>query len=305
MQENTAITHDHNARRGIALIVAAVFMFSAMDTLAKFMLRSDYPIGALIWARYAVHLIVTVALLWPRMGSRLFRAKRPGLQLARGLLLVASTLSFYTALRYLPLAEAAAISFVGPVMTTLLAGWLLHERASARQWIAVLLGFAGVLIIIRPGGALFTPAAVFPLLTAVLFSVYQIVTRRMSGHDHAYTTLFYTALVGGIVTSAALPLSWQTPTVLQAVMMFGMGVLGGYGHYLLIRAVEHASPAALAPFSYSQLLWSTLLGYIAFRDFPDAGSFLGMAVVVTAGLLALNWKQMRTPPGDADGASGR
>lgn len=290
------VASHHETRRGIALIVAAVFMFSCMDALAKFMLHSAYPLGALIWARYAVHLLMTFALLLPRMGLRLFRTTRPGLQLFRGLLLVASTLSFFQALRYLPLAEAAAISFIGPVLTTLLAGWLLHERASPRQWAAVGLGFLGVLIIIRPGGALFTPAAVFPLLTATLFSVYQIVTRRLSGRDHAYTTLFYTALVGGIATSALLPLSWQTPTVLQAAVMLGMGVLGGYGHYLLIRAVEHASPAALAPFSYSQLVWSTLLGLIVFHDFPDGGSFLGMAVIVAAGLLALNWKQMRPLP---------
>jgi len=295
---------DHQLRRGITLIVAAVFMFSAMDTLAKYMLLSGYPIGALIWARYTVHLVVTAALLFPRMRGRLLRATRPGLQLLRGLLLVASTLCFYTALRYLPLAEAASISFLGPVLTTLLASWLLHERASARQWVAVLFGFAGVLVIIRPGGALFTPAVVFPLLTAILFSVYQIVTRKMSGHDHAYTTLFYTALIGGVVTSAMLPLTWQTPTLWQALMMFGMGVLGGYGHYLLIRAVEYASPGALAPFTYIQLLWSTLLGYLAFRDFPDAGSFLGMAIVVIAGLLALNWKQLRKPPEDESQSSG-
>jgi drug/metabolite transporter (DMT)-like permease len=232
------------------------------------------------------------------MGGNLFRTTRPGMQIVRGLLLVASTLCFYLALRYLPLAEAAAISFVGPVLTTLLAGWLLHERASGQQWIAVLLGFAGVLIIIRPGGALFTPAAVFPLLTAVLFSIYQIITRKMSGHEHNYTTLFYTALVGGIVTSIALPFGWQTPTLLQAAIMFGMGVFGGYGHYLLIRAVEHASPTTLAPFGYSQLIWSTLLGYAVFRDFPDKGSLLGMAIVVIAGLLALNWKQMRRLPDD-------
>jgi drug/metabolite transporter (DMT)-like permease len=296
--------HDRQLRHGITLIVSAVFMFSAMDTLAKYMLLSGYPIGALIWARYTVHLVVTAALLFPRMRGRLFLAAQPGLQLLRGLLLVASTLCFYSALRYLPLAEAAAISFLGPVLTTLLARWLLHESASARQWAAVLLGFAGVLVIIRPGGALFTPAAVFPLLTAILFSVYQIVTRKMSGHDHAYTTLFYTALIGGIVTSAMLPLTWQTPTLLQGVMMFCMGVLGGYGHYLLIRAVEYASPGALAPFSYSQLLWSTLLGYIAFRDFPDSGSFLGMAIVVIAGLLALNWKQLRKVPEDHNQSSG-
>ncbi len=291
---------DHHILRGIALSMAAVFMFSAMDALAKFMLRGDYPVGGLIWARYVVHLAVTIVLLWPRLRGKLFRTTRPALQLVRGLLLVASTLCFYTALRYLPLAEAAAISFVGPVLTTLLAGWLLHERASGRQWIALLLGFAGVLIIIRPGGALFTPAAVFPLLTAALFSIYQIVTRVISGREHIYTTLFYTALVGGVVTSLALPFGWQTPTLTQAAIMFGMGVFGGYGHYLLIRAVEHTSPATLAPFGYTQLLWSTILGYAVFRDFPDNGSLLGMAVVVIAGLLALNWKQMRRAPDYAE-----
>jgi drug/metabolite transporter (DMT)-like permease len=173
---------------------------------------------------------------------------------------------------------------------------MLRERASGSQWVAVLLGFAGVLIIIRPGGGLFTPAAVFPLLTAVLFSFYQIVTRKMSGHEHNYTTLFYTALIGGIVASLALPFGWQNPTLIQAAIMFGMGVFGGYGHYLLIRAVEYASPASLAPFGYSQLVWSTVLGYAVFGDFPDSGSLLGMAIVVIAGLLALNWKQMRRPP---------
>jgi drug/metabolite transporter (DMT)-like permease len=253
-----------------------------------------YALAGPNWARYAVNLLVMLALLWPRMGSALFRTTRPGLQLVRGLLLVASTLCFYLALRYLPLAEAAAISFVGPVLTTILAGWLLHERASGSQWVAVLLGFAGVLIIIRPGGGLFTPAAAFPLMTAVLFSFYQIVTRKMAGNEHNYTTLFYTAFIGGIVASIALPLGWQNPTLIQAAIMFGMGVFGGYGHYLLIRAVEYASPAALAPFGYSQLVWSTVLGYAVFGDFPDGGSLLGMAIVVIAGLLALNWKQMRT-----------
>jgi drug/metabolite transporter (DMT)-like permease len=297
--EDDTNAHDRQTLRGIALILAAVFMFSSMDALAKFMLKADYPLGGLIWARYVVNLLVMLALLWPRMGGRLFRTTRPGLQLVRGLLLVASTLCFYLALRYLPLAEAAAISFVGPVLTTILAGWLLHERASATQWLAVLLGFAGVLIIIRPGGSLFTPAALYPLLTAVLFSFYQIVTRVMSGNEHHYTTLFYTALIGGIITSIALPFSWQTPTLLQAAIMFGMGVFGGYGHYLLIRAVAYASPAALAPFGYSQLVWSTVLGYAVFRDFPDGGSLLGMAIVVSAGLLALNWKHMRRLPDDS------
>jgi drug/metabolite transporter (DMT)-like permease len=287
--------------RGIGLMMAAVFMFSSMDTLAKYMLQS-YPMGGLMWARYMVHMTVMLVLLWPRMGFGLVRTRRPGLQVLRGVLLVGSTMFFYFALRHMPLAEAAAISFVGPVLTTLLAGWVLKERASARQWFAVVLGFSGVLIIIRPGGGLFTPAAIFPLCTALLFSCYQIVTRKLSGREHPYTTLFYTALVGGALTSLALPWGWQEPTGLQILFMIGIGVFGGYGHYLLIRAMEHTSPSALAPFVYSQLVWSTLLAYIVFRDFPDGGSLIGMGVIVAAGLLAVNWQHMRRKSDTADQA---
>ena len=284
--------HARSTLKGIGLMMSAVFMFSAMDTAAKYILQS-YPMAGLMWARYMVHLIVMLALLWPRRGARLLKTARPGLQIARGLLLVASTLFFYLALRHMPLAEAAAISFVGPVLTTLLAGWMLREKATARQWIAVALGFSGVLIIIRPGGGLFTPAAVFPIVTALLFSVYQIITRKLSGREHPYTTLFYTALVGGVVTSFALPWGWQTPTLMQWPFIVAIGVLGGYGHYLLIRAVDRASPTTLAPFIYSQLVWSTLLAYLAFGDFPDPGSLIGMAVIAAAGLLAVNWQHVR------------
>jgi drug/metabolite transporter (DMT)-like permease len=284
-------THHHTVR-GILLMMSAVFMFSSMDTLVKYMLQS-YPMPGLIWARYMVHMLVMVVLLWPRAGISLLRTNRPGLQMLRGLLLVLSTTFFYFALRYLPLAEAAAISFVGPALTTLLAGWMLGDRATAKQWVAVLLGFIGVMIIIRPGGALFTPAAIFPLCTALTFSIYQIVTRKLAGRENPYTTLFYTALVGSVLTSVALPFGWQEPTLSQGLFMVGIGVLGGYGHFLLIRAMDHASPTTLAPFIYSQLLWSTLLAFLVFHEFPDKGSLLGMAVIVAAGLLAINWSQMR------------
>ena len=137
--------------RDIVLIMSAVFMFSAMDTLAKHMLKS-YPMSALMWARYVVHVAVMMALLMPRMGTKLFRTSHPWLQILRGVLLVGSTMFFYFAMRYLPLAEAAAISFVGPVLTALLSGPMLGDKVTRRQWFAVTLGFVGVLIIMRPGG---------------------------------------------------------------------------------------------------------------------------------------------------------
>jgi drug/metabolite transporter (DMT)-like permease len=294
--------HPHRrALRGVWLILCAVFMFSAMDTLAKYILQS-YPMSGLMWARYVVHAVVMAVLLLPRMGSHLLRTARPGLQILRGLLLVMSTVFFYFALRYLPLAEAAAISFVGPVLTTLLAGPMLGDRVTARQWIAVCLGFVGVMVIMRPGGGVLSLPAVFPLATAILFSVYQIITRKLSGREHPYTTLFYTALVGAVVTSAVAPFNWVTPNWVQAGLMVCVGVLGGTGHLLLIRAMEYASPSMLAPYIYSQLVWSTLLAYLVFGDFPGTVSLLGMLVIVAAGLLAVNWNQMRRRSDAADQA---
>ena len=150
-----------------------------------------------------------------------------------------------------------------------------------------------MLIIVRPGGGVFTWHAVFPLVCALLFALYQVLTRKLAGRENALTTLFFTALVGALLTALPLPLTWQTPTPVQLAFMIGIGVLGGTGHFLLIRAVEAASPAALAPFIYTQLLWSTLLAYAVFDEFPDSGSLLGMAVIVLGGLMAVNWEQIR------------
>lgn len=289
----TPHTHAH-PMRGVVLIMLAVFMFSSMDTLAKYMLKREaYPLSPLIFARYAVHFALMIALLAPRMGLNLIRTRRPKLQLFRGLVLVGSTGFFYLSLTYLPLAEAAAISFVAPVLVAALSGPILHERIGRKQWLALGLGFLGVVIIIRPGGAVFTWHVVFPLVCAFLFAVYQVLTRKLVGRENPFTTLFFTALVGAILTALPLPYTWQTPTPIQGVFMIAIGLLGGMGHFLLIRAVEHASPARLAPFVYTQLLWSTLLAWLAFGDFPVTSSLLGMAVVVGAGLLALDWQQIR------------
>lgn len=294
------MTADHSSDyahtlRGILLVMTAVFLFSSMDTVAKHVLRA-YPLPPLIWARYAVHLLFMLAMLWPRMGAGLVRTARPGLQLVRGLLLVLSTGCFYLSLKFLPLAEAAAISFIGPVLTTVLAGPLLDERITRRQWLAVSLGFGGVLIIVRPRGGLLQLSAVFPLCSALAFSLYQIVTRKIAGREHPLTTLFYTALVGACVTSFALPFAWQTPTLGQVPLILVIGVLGGLGHFLLIRAVEHASPTTLAPFSYVQLIFSTLLAWLAFKEFPNLGSLLGILVILSAGMLAVDWRRVRSKP---------
>lgn len=302
MTKNTDAAHHRRTLRGIGLMMAAVLLFSSMDTLAKFLLKS-YPMSALMWARYMVHVVVMVAWLGPTMGFRLIHTLHPWMQILRGLLLIGSTTFFYFALRYLPLAEAAAITFVGPILTALLSGPMLGDKVTRRQWAAVIIGFTGVLIIMRPGGGVLSLPAVFPLATAILFSVYQIVTRKVSGRDHPYTSLFFTAIVGAAVTSFAVPFHWITPTLTQAGFVICIGVFGGLGHLLLIRSMEYASPSTLAPFVYSQLVWSTLLAFIVFGDFPEPMTLFGMFVVVAGGLLAVNWQHMRRL-GDADDQTG-
>jgi drug/metabolite transporter (DMT)-like permease len=269
--------------RGILLIVAAVTTFAVMDTTAKYLART-YPVPSIVWARYAAQTLFLIAVLAPRRKLDLLRTRRPGLQIGRGCVLAASTMLYFSALALMPIAEAAAITFLSPLILTVLSTWLLKERVRRSAWAALIAGFVGVLIIIRPGGEVFTPAAVLPVLTAVCFAIYQLLTRKLAGIDSTMTTLFYSAVVGTLVLTVALPAHWKLPeTVLDGVLFAVLGVLASLGHFVLIRAFEHAAPSVLAPFVYSQLVGVLVLGYLVFGDFPDGWSLSGMAIIVLAG----------------------
>ena len=277
-----ASSTDHATYRGIVLMLSAIVLFACMDALAKYLNRY-YPAPGLVWARYFVHMLLMLALFGRRMGFDLVRTDRPRLQILRGLLLAGSTLFYFFALRYLPLAEASAIGFLSPLLVTVLAAPMLGEKIGARRWIAVAVGFIGMLIIVRPGGGLLTPASALPLGMAVCFSTYQIITRKLSHSENPYATLFYSALVGTIALTAVLPFAWKTPTPFHALLIVAMGVLGGVGHFMLIRAFAHAAASVLAPFVYTHLLWAMFFGYAVFGDFPDGWAFIGMLVIVGSG----------------------
>jgi drug/metabolite transporter (DMT)-like permease len=269
--------------RGILLIVAAVSTFALMDTAAKYLSRT-YPVPSIVWARYAAQTLFLAVVLGPRLRRDLLRTRRPGLQLLRGALLAASTMFFFSALALMPIAEAAAITFLSPLLLTAASAWLLRERVRRSAWVALAAGLAGVLIIIRPGGGVFTPAALLPLLTAVSFAAYQLLTRKLAGVDSTMTTLFYSAVVGAVLLAPGLPFYWRAPeTAFHAALIAALGVLASVGHFVLIRAFEHAPPSVLAPFVYSQLVAVLALGYLVFGDFPDGWSLLGMAIIVLAG----------------------
>lgn len=269
--------------RGILLLVAAVSTFAVMDTTAKY-LSQTYPVPAIVWFRYVFQTVFMVAVLGPRLGRGLLRSRRPGLQIGRGAVLALSTLLYFLALSLMPIAEASAITFLSPLLLTALSVLFLRERVAPVAWLAVAAGFAGVLIIVRPGGAVFTPAAALPLATAFCFAAYQLMTRQLAGVDSSVATLFYGALVGTALVSLPLPFYWHPPATLAHGLLLAMlGILGGVGHFVLIRAFEHAPASVLAPFVYTQLVSVLILGHVVFGDFPDGWSLAGMAIIVASG----------------------
>lgn len=272
-----------NVSRGITLIVATVFLFVCMDATAKYLAQS-YPVAQVVWARYAFHCVFMMP-FFVRWGlPQLVRTERLGLQLGRSFLLLACTFLFFTALRYIPLADAGAINFVSPLLVTALSVPLLGEKVGPRRWAAVLIGFAGVLIIIRPGAGVTHPAALLPLLVAFCFALFAITTRLLSRTDSTFTTFFYTATVGMVVMTAVVPFVWKTPDLAAWGLFAVVGLLGAVSHLLLIMAYKNAPAAVLAPFSYVQLIWAVPVGYVWFGDFPDEWTFVGAVIVVGSGL---------------------
>lgn len=275
--------------------MGAVLLFSCMDTIAKYLGRF-YPVTGLLFARYLAHLFVMIVWLAPHMKSGVLRPHYPVLQIVRGVLLVSATFCFFNALRHLPLAEASALGFLHPLLIVALSGPILKEKVRPARWIAVIAGFIGVLIIVRPGGGLLTPAAIWPMVNALFFSLYQIITRMLSGKENSYTTLFYTALVGSLVSMFGIlvPGGWITPTPVHGLMILCMGIIGATAHFMMIKAFDHAPASALAPFSFSQILWVMTLGYIVYGDFPSQGTLLGIAIIICSGLYVALSERRRT-----------
>ena len=270
--------------RGMLMVMTAVAIFSVVDVLSKYLTRI-YSIGLVVWARYTFHLLLVVVVLGPRFGLALARTARPGAQIMRGLLLAIASVFFVSALKYLPLAESTAIAYLAPLLVTLMSVVFLKEKVELARWIAVVCGFVGVLAIVRPGSSVFSWAVLLPMGNAIAFGAYQILTRRLAGLESPYTSIFYSGLIGTLLLSAALPYCWVTPqNGLHVAMLIILGMLGGIGHLILIKAYDHAPASRLAPFSYSQLIWVMAIGYLAFGDFPDTWSLVGIAILVASGI---------------------
>jgi len=274
----------HRPLLGILFMLTAGSLFPVMSGLAKLMSR-DYSSEQVVWARTVSHLLFALALVVPRHGWGIVRTRRPGVQFLRSLLLIGSTFLFFSALRFVPIAQAASISFTAPLIVVLLAGPMLGERIRLSRVVAVTVGFLGVLVVIRPGAAVFQWASLLIVGSAACYAIYQILTRRVAGIDRPETSLVHSALVGSVLMSLVVPFSWRTPDAWTDVALLGsLGVLGGLGHYFVARALLHAAANVLSPFQYWQMVGSVMVGWWLFAEVPDAFTWLGSALIIGAGL---------------------
>ena len=273
--------------RGILFMALAGLLFAVMDSMAKH-LSAHYAVGQIVWARYIFHLLTLPFLIGTGSWVAVVRTQRLGLQLLRSLLLLGSTFFFFLAIKYIQLATATAIGFVGPLMVTALSVPLLGEKVGPRRWAAVLVGFAAVPLIVRPGSDAMHWAAFLPLLVAACFAFYQITTRILSRSDSALTTLFYSATVGAVAMTVLLPtIDWRWPDPAGWTSMAFLGFAGSLGHLMMIRAFTIAPASSLAPFGYLQLVWATALGFLLFGDLPDRWTIAGALLLAGSGLYVL------------------
>jgi drug/metabolite transporter (DMT)-like permease len=273
-----------DALRAILLMCLGVSMFPFLNTSAK-LLTAHFPVSEIIWARFAGHLMVMLAVLLPSRGWPIFQARRPTIQIARSFLLLGSTAFFVTAIGRVPLATASAIGFSSPIIVTALSVPLLGESVGPRRWGAVVVGFIGVLIVIRPGSGLLSPATLLLLGSASCYALYQIATRRGGAHDSAETGIIYAALVGTLVTSAIVPFNFEMPhRFVDTALLVSLGVFGGVGHYFVIQAFRLGPAAVVSPFGYLELVGTATLGYLVFGNFPDSWTWAGAGLIVASGV---------------------
>jgi drug/metabolite transporter (DMT)-like permease len=290
-----ASTEGDDVRAGILWMLLTTLFFVSLDATAKFLV-ARYPVVEVVWARFMFHMIFVVLVLSPRLRLHVI-THRPWLQLGRSALILVTTMLFFSGVKMLPLADASAIMFTSPILLTVLAIPLLGEHVGPRRWAAVAVGFAGALIVVRPGMGVMGTGAVLLLGAALSNALYQLTTRKLRIADGPLTTLLYTALLGTVLLSLVMPAVWVTPQLTHWPLFALMGVFGGAGHFALIKAFQRAPAAVVAPFSYVSLLWATGFGFLLFNELPDLWTLVGASVIAGGGLYILHRERVKQAGG--------
>ncbi len=278
-----AIPFPENATRGIFWMLATMFWFVTLDALAKYVLQS-YPLIQVLWGRFFFHMLFVMLAMGLAVGRHMVSNNLP-LQLLRSVLMCVTTVLFFTGLQSTPLATASTIMFLSPILVTVLAIPLLGEQVGPRRWAGVVVGFIGAMIVVRPDVSGLSLGSLCLLSAAFTNALYQIMTRKVRLNDDPMTTLFYTAIVGAVVMSVAVPFHWTPPTFSDWGLLMCLGIAGGLGHLCLIRAFRSAPASLVAPFGYTSLLWATVFGYALFDSLPDRWTLIGAALIIGSGLL--------------------
>lgn len=281
--------------RGALLFVSSLLLFACMDTSTKY-LTATFDVPLVVAARYAINLLLLMAVFAPRQPRQMVEVQRTRLVIVRGMALAVTSLLMGLALQRMPVAETTAISFLAPIMVVVVAGPLLGETIGATGWIAATMGFAGVLLIVRPGSGLEPLGVICALAGAATGTTYQLLSRVLVATERTAALQFYTALVGTLAFGLAAPWFWDgtVPTLLQNCVFLGLGAAGALGHYMVTAAFRYAPASMLAPMNYLQLVWAALLGWLFFRQLPDGLSLLGMGIIAASGVIVA-LKSRRVP----------
>ena len=288
----TADAHQARTAEGIAFTLFAMLCFGAMDGVSK-VLAAALSIPQILWVRYIVFTLLAVVVLRRRGLKAVWRSGQPLMQAARAALIVVENGIFVLAFTFLPLADVHAIAAASPLIVIALSVPLLGEKVGPRRWLAVLVGFFGVLLIVRPGFQEITPPILIAIAGAVLWAIYQILVRLCARTDTSDTTWLWSAVVGLAVTSAVGPFVWQWPDAQGWGLLFAIAILGTGAHLALIHALTIAEASAIQPYGYTLLLWAAVFGYLWFGDIPDRWTLAGAGLILASGLYAWHRERVR------------
>jgi drug/metabolite transporter (DMT)-like permease len=291
-----------NTLFGIALMIGAMIVLPFLDVVAKFLGQQNVPILQIVWARLFFGMVMTAPLVWKIDGARNLIPQRPVIHMIRAIFLMAATGLFFWALKFQSIADTLAIFFVQPLVITMLSPVVLGEKVGLRRWLAVAIGFAGTLIIIRPGFQSLNPGVFMALGAGLSLALYMLLTRRIAGGQSAMTTTFLTSLAGAAITSMAVVFVWQSPTSQQWGLFILLAFIATAGHYLIVQAYDYAEASLLAPLGYTEMIMAVILGWYFFGDFPDAWTFVGVGVLIACAIYisyrerVRNVAPLETPP---------
>ena len=288
---------NQNTSRGIGLFIASQFVGTLVDTPAKYLLAHGVPLSIVVFFRYLIAFCILYAVFIARREMPK-RSQHIRVNVLRGLLLTSSTFLNFYSLAQMPLAVVMSINFAAPLISCALAPFLLGEKIGPRRWSAVIVGFIGVLIVMRPGGAVFQPAMITSLANALVIALYQIFTRRAGVGDDPETGLTWVFAVGTIITACTVPFHWQTPTLNLWPVIFLMGACGLITHLIISNALRLAPASLLAPFIYLNIIWITIFGIVIFGDWPDQWTVLGSTIIIASGIYVWWRDRVRSQPAD-------